>query len=241
MEAERIDDIGFGGIRLIQRPDDFCFGIDAVLLADFVKTRSKAQVIDLGTGTGVIPLIVSHKTDTKKIVGVEIQPEIAALAARNVLLNDLSHRISIIQADVADIIPLVGKCSFDTVISNPPYMGKHAGVKNQGESRRISRHETTADLDTFIRIASELLRDKGDFFLVHRPARLVDIIASSRKHGLEPKKIRFVHPNKNSKANILLLQCVKNGKPELRFEAPLYVYKADGSYTKELLKIYEKI
>ncbi len=239
--CERIDDIGFGGLKLIQDPGGFCYGVDAVLLADYAKVRPNSDVIDLGTGTGIVPLIISHKTSARRIVGIELQPEAAVLAARNVELNGLQGRIEIINSDVSEISGRFDKGSFDAVVSNPPYMAGQAGVKNLSEARMISRHETTADLEAFIRAASELLRFKGSLFLVHRPSRLVDILVLSRKYRLEPKRIRLVHPSRNAVPNIMLLHCTKNGNPELKFDKPLYIHKIGGGYTAELLRIYGKI
>ncbi len=237
---ERIDEIGFGGLKLIQDTEEFCYGIDAVLLASYAKIKKNSLVIDLGTGTGILPLILSHKTDALKIIGVEFQQKSAELANRNVALNGLSHRIEVIQADIKDIHCQFPPHSFDAVISNPPYIGNNAGVKNRHSAKSMARHETTADLETFFSAASLLLKDRGDFFLVHRPSRLVDCMSMGRRYCLEPKRIRLVHPNRSSNPNIVLVHFVKNGRPELTFEKSLFVYKKNGGYTAEVLKIYEK-
>jgi len=238
--AERIDDIGFGGLKLIQDPGGFCFGVDAVLLADYADVKAGGAVIDLGTGTGVIPLIISRKSKAGRIVGVELQQESAALALRNVEMNGLAGRIEIINADITDLNARFEKGAFDAVVSNPPFIAGHSGVRNLSRAKMTARHETTADLEDFIRIASELLRSKGSFYLVHRPSRLVDIVSLARKYKLEPKRIRLVHPSRTAAPNIMLLHCTKDGNPELRFEKPLYIHRIDGGYTKELLRIYGK-
>ncbi len=238
---ERIDDIGFGELKLIQRPGEFCYGVDAVLLADYAKVKAGSSVLDLGTGTGIIPLIISHKTNARKIFGVELQQSVAELAQRNVVLNNLQDRIQILKADIGKLPEMLEKGSFDIVTSNPPYMAKKAGVKNKTDARTIARHETTADLEAFIRVASLLLRSKGSFYLVHRPSRLVDILSLTRQYRLEPKRIRFVYPSRNEKPNILLIQCVKDGNPELIFDKPLYIHKLKGGYSRELLEIYDKV
>ncbi len=238
---ERTDEIGFGGLKLIQDPEEFCYGIDAVLLSSYVKIKKKdSLVIDFGTGNGILPLVLSHKTAALKIVGIELQQKVSELAKRNIALNDLDGRIEIINADVRDMLSHFSPNSFDAVVSNPPYMGRNSGVKNQKQAKTLARHESTADLGEFFNAASYLLKDRGDFFLVHRPARLVDCMALGRQSKLEPKGIRLIHPNKSSLPNIVLLHFVKNGRPELRFEKPLYIYKKNGDYTAEVLKIYEK-
>ena len=237
---ERIDEIGFGGLKLIQEPEEFCYGIDAILLSDFAKIKRGSIVADLGTGNGIIPLVLSHKTEATKIVGVELQPRVADLASRNIALNGQGGLITILCADVKDLAGHLSPNSYDAVVSNPPYVEKSAGVKNRQQAKMIARHETSAGLAEFFSAASSLLKDKGDFFLVHRPSRLADSLTLGRQYQLEPKRIRLVHPNSAALPNIVLLHFVKNGRPELKFEKPLFVYKKDGCYTAEILKIYEK-
>ncbi|HHU16874.1 MAG TPA: methyltransferase, partial [Clostridiales bacterium] len=175
-EGERIDNIGFGNLRLIQKPGDFCYGIDAVLLATFADVSKGGKVIDLGTGTGIIPLILSHRTEETEIIGVEVQKDSYERGLRNVDLNNLSERITMIHGDVNEIAEkkLFGKHSFDVVTTNPPYIKGVSGIKNKEEAKTIARHETTADLSDFIRAASFLLKERGDFYMIHRPSRLVD-------------------------------------------------------------------
>lgn len=249
MQGERMDEIGFGNLKLIQKPEEFCYGVDAVILADFAskavqKNGSRyKRAMDLGTGTGIIPLILSHKTLLEKIYAVEVQPDSFNRACRNIQLNKLQSRISIINEDVSKIEVNLSdlKESFDLVTANPPYMIGGAGLINENKAKRIARHETTADLAAFIRASAVLLREKGELFMVHRPSRLVDICEACRKYKIEPKELRFVSPNKNAKPNILLIHCVKSGGPELKMLDPLYVYEDNGnSYTDELMKIYER-
>lgn len=248
-QGERLDEIGFGNLKLIQKPEEFCYGVDAVILADFAsksvqKNKYKfTKAIDLGTGTGIIPLILSHKTSMKEIYAVEIQKDSFDRACRSIELNKLKDIISIINEDVSNIEKndTFLKGSFDLVTSNPPYMTGGCGMINENNAKTIARHETTANLDTFIKISASLLRDKGELFMVHRPSRLVDICESCRKYNIEPKELRFVSPNKNSKPNILLVRCVKFGKPELKMLEPLYVYDdIKNHYTDEIMKIYER-
>jgi len=241
-DGERIDETGFGNLRLIQKPEDFCYGIDAVLLATFAQIRKSDRVIDLGTGTGIIPMILSHRTEASEILGVEVQQESFERGLRNIVLNDLSSRVRLIHGDVKHLIKekMVSKHSFDVVLTNPPYIKSDGGVKNKECARTIARHETTAGLSDFVSEASLLLKDRGDFYMVHRPNRLVDISILCRQHKLEPKELRLVSPNKDTAPNILLLHCVKHGRPELKFLDPLYVYKENGSYTDELMELYER-
>lgn len=247
-DDERVDEIGFNGLKLIQAPDEFCYGVDAVVLADFAsksanqKERLKTAV-DLGTGTGIIPLILSHKTELEHLYGVEIQKNSFERACRNAVLNQLLTRVRFIHADIAKPFEALKSLegSIDLVTCNPPYMTGGAGIINGNEAKRIARHETTADLECFVSTAARLLKPKGHLYMVHRPSRLVDICFYCRKHKLEPKELRFVSPDKNTAPNILLVHCVKNGNPELKMLEPLYVYEEDHSdYTEEIITIYER-
>lgn len=241
---ERIDNIGFGDLKLIQNPDEFCYGVDAVILADSVDTGKLKDaskiVVDLGTGTGVVPLILSSKTNAK-IIGIEIQKDSFDRANRNAKLNEIEDRISFVNADVKEYINWGHglKSSIDVVTSNPPYMAKTSGLKNDNSAKMIARHETTADLNDFISASSFLLKDKGDFYLVHRPSRLVDILCYGREHNLETKEIRFVSPKKGEEPNILLVHMVKNGGKELKYLPTLYIHEENGEYTPELLNCYK--
>lgn len=242
-DGERLDNTGFGNLRLIQKPEDFCYGIDAVLLATFAEVGKNGKVIDLGTGTGIIPMILSHRTEASEIVGVEVQQDSYERGMRNIHLNDLGERVRLIHGDVKQLVKerLVSKHSFDVVLTNPPYIKGDGGLKNRERARAIARHETTAGLSDFIGEASLLLKDRGDFYMVHRPNRLVDISILCRQHKLEPKELRLVSPNKDTAPNILLLHCVKHGRPELKFLDPLYVYKENGTYTDEVMRLYERV
>jgi len=240
---ERVDDIGFGQLKLIQDTDEFCYGIDAVILARFASAlcKSSGKAADIGTGTGVIPLMLSHMSRASEITGIEIQEKSFELASRNVVLNHLEGKLRMIHGDIADPELLKDENgSFDFVVSNPPYVKKSSGIVNKSDSKMIARHETTAGLDEFISMASRLLKDSGSFCIVHRPDRLVDISVLCRKHRLEPKHIRFVSPDNSQAPNILLAHCVKYGGPGLKMLRPLYVYDEDGEYTDEINEIYER-
>ncbi|MBR4862255.1 MAG: tRNA1(Val) (adenine(37)-N6)-methyltransferase [Firmicutes bacterium] len=243
-EGERLDEIGFGGLTLVQKPEEFCYGVDAVILADFAAKyarRSFRAAIDLGTGTGIIPLILSYKTEIPKITGIEVQKDSFGRAMRNTKNNGLEGRVSFIHGDVKDFRTGWGKDlqgSCDLVTSNPPYTAGNSGLTSSNPAKLIARHETTADLEDFMKCAAWLLRDKGEFFMVHRPSRIVDICCLGRQHGLEVKELQFVSPNREGKPNILLVHMVKGGGREAKMLPPLYVYDMEGNYTPELLEAY---
>lgn len=244
-DDERIDDIGFGNLKLIQKPKDFCYGVDAVILADFAANNAKTfprVIADLGTGTGVIPLILSYKTGASEIYGVEVQRDSYERAVRNAKLNLLEDRLTFINGDVKDKFCWGAnlKEAADMVVSNPPYFKSGGGIVNDKSAKAVARHETTAGLEDFMECAAYLLKPKGDFFMVHRPSRLVDVCCFGRAAGLEPKEIRFVSPTEGGIPNIMLIHMVKGGGSELRFMTPLAVYDGEGNYTEELLKAYNR-
>ncbi len=240
-ENERIDDLEFKGLKIIQNKNGFCFGIDSVLLTDFAKEMKKgSKVIDLGTGTGIIPILLSAKTINTTFVGIEVQEEVSNMANRSVYLNELENRINIINMDILKLKENYKKGDFDVIVTNPPYKKKNTGLINSNEKDVISRHETTASLYDFIDTASFLLKDLGEFYMVNRPERLVDIFTIMREKKIEPKKIRFVYPNKDKKTNLILIKGIKNGRPFLEFESNLYVYDEKGNYTDEIFEIYNK-
>lgn len=239
-ENERIDDLQCKGLKIIQNPNGFCFGVDAVLLSNFCEIKRGAKVVDLGTGTGIIPILIAGKSNANKIYGIEVQRQVADMANRSVKLNSLQNKIEIINEDLKNIQGLIEINSIDVVVSNPPYMNQNGGLKNPEDLKAISRHEIKCTLEDVVKVASRLLKHNGHFYLVHRPHRLVDIMCLCRQYKLEPKKLMFVHPNKNKKPNLLLVKCIKAAKPELKLLDPLYVYNEDGSYTDEIYKIYSK-
>lgn len=240
---KRIENIGFGDLKLVQDTENFRYGIDAVILADFTwkLRRSFRTAVDLGSGTGVIPFILSHKNNTAEFIGIELQSDSVRMAEESCRLNCLEDRVRFVNMDIADITKdsLTG-VDADVVTCNPPYFAKGGGLPASDPGRFIARHETSAVLDDFIRAAAVLLGGKGDFFLVHRPSRLVDIFCSCRKHGLEPKNMRYVVPKQGEIPNIVLIHCTAGGGRELSLMKPLCVYDDKGRYTDEIEKIYER-
>ncbi len=241
-ENERIDDLEFNNLKIIQNKNGFCFGIDAVLLSDFAKSiKEGSNVIDLGTGTGIVSILLSKKTNLNKIIGVEVQKEVYDMASRSVKLNDLENKIEIINENILNLGSIFKKNSFDAIVTNPPYKKQNTGIVNEKENKLISRHEILANLEDFIKVSSQLLKDKGDFFMVHRPDRLVDICSLMRNYKIEPKEIRLVFSNKNNPPKMVLIKGVKNAKEYLKFRENLYIYKDNNVYTDEILRIYGKI
>ncbi len=241
LENERIDDLEYKGLKIIQNKDGFCFGIDSILLTDFAKEiKEGSKVIDLGTGTGIIGILLSEKIKPSKIIGVEIQKEVYEMAQKSIELNHLQDKFEIINGDIKDLQDKLQMNTFDAVVTNPPYRKLGTGITNENNKKLISRHEITATLEDFIQISNKLLKDKGSLYMVHRPDRLADIIELLRKYKLEPKEIRFVYPKERKESNLILIKATKNAKPFLKIEKPLYVYKENGEYTDEILKIYGK-
>lgn len=241
-ENERIDDLEFKNLKIIQNKDGFCFGMDSVLLSDFAKEIKKnSRIADLGTGTGILPILLSGKTENTKIVGIEIQKEVAEMANRSILLNKLENRIQIICEDIKNLKAKYEQGTFDAIVTNPPYKKIGTGKINEKDKKIISRHELTANLEDFISISNYLLKDQGSIYMVHRPERIADILVLLRKYKLEPKVLRLVYPNIEKNPNLILIKAVKNAKPFLKVEKPLIVYTSEGNYTEEILKIYNKI
>ena len=240
-ENERIDDLELNGLKIIQNKNGFCFGIDSVLLSDFAKEiRRNSNILDMGTGTGILGILLSAKTQNTKITGIEIQPEVAEMAQRSVELNHLEERICIVCEDIKKLKQIYEARSFDAIVTNPPYKKIGTGGINENKAKLVSRHEITANLEDFISIASYLLKDQGSIYIVHRPERLADIMVNLQKYKLEPKVIRFVHPNQEKEPNLILVKATKNAKAFLKVEKPIYIYDLQGNYTKDILKIYHK-
>ena len=240
-ENERIDDLEYKGLKIIQNKEGFCFGIDSILLSDFAKNIKKgAKVLDLGTGTGIIATLLCGKTELSEIIGIEVQKEVAEMAKRSIQLNHLEDKFRIIQDNIVNLNNHFEKNTFDVIVTNPPYKKKETGVQNEDTRKLISRHEIEANLEDFIKTSKDMLKDKGEFYIVYRPERLVDLLSLMRKYKIEPKRIRFVYSNNHAVSKLVLVQGVKNGKPFLKLEPNLYIYDENGEYTEEVLNIYHK-
>lgn len=240
-ENERIDDLEINGLKIVQNEKWFCFGVDAVLLSDFAKKMKKgAKLLDLGTGTAIIPILLSAKTDFEKAVGVEVQEELCKMARKSVMLNGLENKIEILCKNIKELNENFEKNTFDVIVTNPPYKKERSGIINENIQKVISRHEIEANLEDFIKISFDLLKDKGEFYMVHHPERLTDILFYMRKYKIEPKNLKFVFSRQNKIPKLVLIKGVKNAKDFLNVEPNLYIYDDNGNYTDEFLKIYGK-
>lgn len=237
-EDERLDDLHRSGYMLIQNPKRFCFGMDAVLLTGFARIYEGDRVLDLGTGTGVIPILLAAKTKAEHFTALEIQEESISMARRSVIYNGLTEKIDVVQGDIKNMDSLFKAGSFDAVTVNPPYMTGGGGILNDTSPKAIARHEILCTVEDIIKGAARVLKFKGRFFMVHRPHRLTDILYYLRVYKLEPKAIQFVQPYKDKEPNMVLIEAIKGGGPMVKVKEPLIIYNKDGSYTEELIKIY---
>ena len=237
-ERERVDDLQRNGYRIIQRTDGFCFGMDAVLLSGFAMVKKGERALDLGTGTGIIPILLEAKTEGEHFSALEIQREVADMARRSVSLNGLEEKIQIVEGDIREARQIFGAASFDVVTSNPPYMNDAHGLKNPDLPKAIARHEVLCTLDDVVREASRVLKTGGRFYMVHRPHRLAEIITVLRGYKLEPKRMKMVHPFADRDANMVLIEAVKGGGVFLKMEAPVIVFKEPGVYADEIRDVY---
>ncbi len=235
---ETLDDLQLKGIHVIQKKDAFRFGVDAVLLANFAKVKKNAKVVDLCTGTGIIPFILAGKTYASDLIGIEIQEEFVDMANRSALYNELEHKIKFISGDLKDVQLIKSIPKVDIVTVNPPYKLHNSGLINLNDKNAIARHEICCTLEDVIIAARILLRDGGRMYMVHRPDRLVDILCTMRKHKIEPKRIRMVHPSVNKAPNIVLIEGQRDGGTFFKWEPPLYVHTEDGGYTQEINNMY---
>lgn len=241
-EGERIDDLQRRyldtDLKIIQNKEKFCFGIDAVLLSDFAKAKRNEKVLDIGTGTGIIPILMCAKTEAMHFTALEIQKESADMALRSVRLNNLTEKINVVNGDINDAKELFEYSTFNVITCNPPYMTSNHGITNLDDEKAIARHEIKCTLEDVIREGSKLLKMNGRFYMIHRPFRLVEIFNTFTKYGLEPKRMRMVHPYVDKEPNMVLIECLKGGKSRLLVEKPLVVYEKDGEYTDEIYDIY---
>ena len=239
-EYERVDDLQ-NGYYIIQDPRKFCFGMDTVLLSGFARVKKGEKVLDMGTGTGIIPVLLASKTVGEHFTGLEIQEECAEMAARSVKYNNLEDRVSIRQGDIKEAVSIFGAASFHVVTCNPPYMIGQHGLTNPHMPKAIARHEILCTLEDVVSQASKLLGDRGRFYMVHRPFRLTEIMQVLTKYKLEPKRMQLVYPYIDREPNMVLIEALKGGNSRITVERPLIVYEKPGVYTKDILEMYDMI
>ncbi|MED9904908.1 MAG: tRNA1(Val) (adenine(37)-N6)-methyltransferase [Lachnospiraceae bacterium] len=237
-ENERLDELQRNGYRIIQNPEKFCFGMDAVLLSGFAQVKPGGTVLDLGTGTGIIPILMEAKTPASHLTGLEIQEESADMARRSVALNGLTEKIDIVTGDIKEADAIFKSASFDVITSNPPYMIGEHGLRNPDAPKAIARHEVLCTLEDVVLQAAKLLKPGGHFFMVHRPFRLAEIISTMTKYKLEPKRMQLVYPFVDKEPNMVLIEGVRGGRPRMSVEKPLIIYKEPGVYMPEIYDIY---
>lgn len=235
---ERIDDLHIQDYRIIQNPQYFCFGMDAVLLSSFARVKANENVLDLGTGTGIIPILLEAKTQGAHFTGLEIQAGSVDMAQRSVRMNKQEEKIDIVQGDIKEAKNLFSLASFQVITSNPPYMNTGKGLVNGDLEKAIARHEVLCNLEDVVSAAAGLLAVGGRFYMVHRPERLVEIIETLKKYRLEPKRMRFVHAYVEKEANMVLIEAIRYGNPMIKIENPLVIYQSKGKYSKEIYDIY---
>ncbi len=240
MENETIEDLQLGGLKILQKKDGFRFGIDAVLLSDFAKDVRAEKVLDLCSGGGIIPILLSHKSSAKQIFGIELQKKYYEMALRSVELNGLSDKVFLENGDLKDAVGIYGKRAFGLITCNPPYMPKDSAVKNELDEKIIARHEVMCTLEDVIAVSSKLLKQQGRLMLVHKPSRLADIMCLMRKYEIEPKRVRLIHKKTESEPSLVLVDGSYKGGKELRIMPPVYLYDDDGNETEELKRIYGK-
>ncbi|MEG1458937.1 MAG: tRNA1(Val) (adenine(37)-N6)-methyltransferase [Acetivibrio sp.] len=236
--GERFDDLQRNHCKIIQNPEKFCFGMDAVLLSEFARVKKGETVLDLGTGTGIIPILLEAKTQGKEFFALEIQEESADMARRSVLVNGQQEKIKIIDGDIKEASRIFGAASFDVVTTNPPYMTDHHGLKNPDLPKAIARHELLCSLEDVIREGAKVLKENGRFYMVHRPFRLVEIFGLMTQYRLEPKRMRLVHPYVDREPNMVLIEGLKGGNSRITVEPPLIVYTEPNVYHEEIYRLY---
>ena len=237
-EGERLDELHRNGYRIIQNSRKFCFGMDAVLLSGFARVKPGERALDLGTGTGIIPILLRGKTEGRDFTGLEIQEESADMARRSVAYNHLEESVSIVTGDIKEAAALFGAASFDVVTCNPPDMTGNHGLVNPEQPKAVARHEILCTLEDVVGQTARVLRPGGRFYLVHRPFRLAEILTLLVRYKLEPKRMRLVYPFVDKEPNMVLIEALSGGKSRITVEKPLIVYKKQGVYTDEIYDIY---
>ena len=237
-DGERLDDLQCKGYQIIQDSERFCFGMDAVLLSGFAKAKKGEKILDLGTGTGIIPILMTAKTEGDSFTALEIQQDSADMARRSVVLNQLEEKIQIVTGDIKDASKIFGASSFHVITTNPPYMIGTHGENSPLEAKAIARHEVLCTLDDILRESARLLMPKGRFYMVHRPFRLAEILSKMVEYRIEPKRLRLVYPYIDKEPNMILIEGLRGGKSRMTVEPPLIVYKEPGIYTDEIYKLY---
>lgn len=237
-QGERVDDLQRNGYRIIQAPERFCFGMDAVLLAGFASGAKGARLLDIGTGTGILPLLMEARTEIPRLWGLEIQEESADMARRSIKLNSLEEKIEIVTGDIKEADKLFETASFDVITCNPPYMIEQHGLQNAEMSKTIARHEVCCTFRDIVEMTAKLLKPNGHFYLVHRPFRLVEILVTLSESKLEPKRMQLVYPFVDKEPNMVLIEALRGGKSRMRVEKPLIVYEKPGVYMPEIYDIY---
>ena len=240
LDNERIDDLDYKGMKIIQKKDGFCFGMDSILISNFSKiSKNNAVIADIGTGTGIISILIAAKNRINKIYGFDIQEEMVEMANRSVELNNFKEKIEIIKANIVGLSESGYKNKFDYVITNPPYKKINTGLINDNEKKLISRHEVKCTLNDILYESANILKDKGTFYMVHRPERLPEIIVLMKKNRTEPKEIQFVYPKEDKQANLVLIKGIKFANPYLRILEPLIIYDKNGNYTEKVRSFYK--
>lgn len=237
-DNERVDDLQRNGYRIIQNPKKFCFGMDAVLLTGFARARKEDRLLDMGTGTGIIPILMEAKYHCAHLTGLEIQADSADMASRSVAMNGLSDKIDIVTGDIKEADHIFPSASFDCITCNPPYMIGQHGIRNPEAPKAIARHEVLCTFEDVAAQAEKLLKPGGHFYLVHRPFRLAEIMTTLVKHRLEPKRMQLVYPFVDKEPNMVLLEAVRGGKSRMTVEKPLIIYKEPGVYMPEIYEVY---
>ena len=233
---ERLDDLQREGFKIIQNKEYFCFGMDAVLLCGFASVKTGERVIDLGTGNGVIPILMMGHYGAGTYTGLEIQPGNVDMARRSAAYNHIEDRLEFVLGDIKEASTIFGGASYDVVTTNPPYM--KSGLVNPKSEKAIARHEILCTLEDVVREASKLLKDGGRFYMVHRPSRINEILSTMQQYRIEPKRMQFVHPHVDKESNMVLVEGIRGGRPQMIVEPPLVIYGEDGAYTEQVKRLY---